>query len=67
MPAPVGFFKQQGKESTMTTSTQSPTGSLSDLLALLNQFPESCDPDFDNSHEELEREFAALRLTCSHN
>jgi hypothetical protein len=61
------FFKQQRRESTMTTSTQSQTGSPSDLLALLDQFPESCDPDFDNGHEELEREFAALRLTFSHN
>jgi hypothetical protein len=47
----------------MTTSTQTQTASLTDLLAQLTQFPEGCDPDFDNVHEELEREFAARRLT----
>jgi hypothetical protein len=32
------------------------------ILALLDQFPECCDPDFDAGLEELEREFAELRL-----
>lgn len=32
------------------------------LVALLDQFPAGCDPDFDTGLEELEREFAELRL-----
>ncbi|HUY88246.1 MAG TPA: hypothetical protein VMV10_05905 [Pirellulales bacterium] len=34
------------------------------LNAFLDQFPDGgCDPDFDESTEELERQFAELRLT----
>ena len=32
------------------------------LTAILDQFAAGCDPDFDASQEELEREFAELRL-----
>lgn len=32
------------------------------ITAHLDQLPGGCDPDFDNGLEELEREFAELRL-----
>ncbi len=32
------------------------------IVPLLDQFPEGCDPDFDDGLEEQEREFAELRL-----
>jgi hypothetical protein len=32
------------------------------MVALLDQFPAGCDPDFDDDSEELERQFAELRL-----
>jgi hypothetical protein len=51
----------------MTTSTQTETRPLIELLALLAQFPEGCDPAFDDAYEELDREFAALRLTFGNN
>lgn len=47
----------------MTTHAQTQTSSLTQLIAQLALFPESCDPDFDNETEELERQFAELRLT----
>jgi hypothetical protein len=34
-----------------------------ELTSLLEQFPESLDPEFDNDYQELEREFAERRLT----
>ncbi len=37
------------------------------LIALLDEFPDTCDSEFDDSHEELERQFAELRLTFDHN
>jgi len=32
------------------------------ITAILDQFPEGCDPDFDNGLDDLECEFAELRL-----
>ena len=32
------------------------------LLQLTDELSAGCDPDFDAGHEELEREFAELRL-----
>jgi hypothetical protein len=32
------------------------------ITAMLDRFPGGCDPDFDTGLEELEREFAELRL-----
>jgi hypothetical protein len=37
-----------------------------DLIQRLEEFPAGCDPDFDVAHEELEREFAELRMTFNH-
>lgn len=34
------------------------------LNAFLDQFPESCDPDFDNPGEYLDHQLAALRRCC---
>ncbi|HVX09906.1 MAG TPA: hypothetical protein VHC22_01775 [Pirellulales bacterium] len=31
------------------------------LNAFLDQFPESCDPDFDDQGEQLDRQLAAIR------
>ena len=36
------------------------------LLELTEELSAGCDPDFDASQEELEREFAELRLTLDH-
>ncbi len=36
------------------------------LASLLSDYPAGCDPDFDAEHEELEREFAELRLQFDH-
>jgi hypothetical protein len=33
------------------------------LLARYDEFPAGCDADFDSDFEELERQFAELRLT----
>ena len=35
------------------------------LLARFDEIPAGCDPDFDSDFEELERQFAELRLTFS--
>ena len=32
------------------------------IAAILDQFPEGCDPDFDAGLDDLEREFAELRF-----
>lgn len=32
------------------------------IAAILDQFPAGCDPEFDAGLEEMEREFAELRL-----
>ena len=37
------------------------------LAELLDQMPAGCDPDFDDGNEELERQFAEIRLTLDHN
>lgn len=42
--------------------------SVSDIATLLSRFDDlhaGCDPDFDSGFEELERQFAELRLTFS--
>jgi hypothetical protein len=42
------------------------TSRTSDMTALLgrfDEFPPGCDPDFDADLEELERQFAELRVT----
>jgi hypothetical protein len=36
------------------------------LMQLLDQMPAGCDPDFDDGSDELERQFAEIRLTLSH-
>jgi hypothetical protein len=36
--------------------------STSCLVSLLDEMSAGCDPDFDAAYEELEREFAELRL-----
>ena len=52
----------------MTTLYQVPgTNTIYQLVALLNDFPVGCDPDFDEGPEELERQFAELRLAFDHN
>ncbi len=51
----------------MITFSQDTADSREHLLALLDEFPDCCDPDFDNETEELERQFAELRLTFNHN
>jgi hypothetical protein len=50
----------------MTTQFQTQTSSSDRLLMLLDQFPDCCDPDFDNETEELERQFAELRMALNH-
>jgi hypothetical protein len=45
-----------------TTSNTDLIGINSRLFALIEQFPEGCDPDFDTGLEEVEREFQELRL-----
>ncbi|HZZ80808.1 MAG TPA: hypothetical protein VFE62_20060 [Gemmataceae bacterium] len=37
-----------------------------DIIARLDGLPPGLDPDFDNGAEELERQFAELRLTLTH-
>jgi len=52
----------------MTTHTPSHfADSLSPMLALLDQFPAGCDPEFDDGNEELERQFAEFRMTYDRN
>ena len=36
------------------------------LASLLSDYEAGCDPDFDAEYEELEREFAELRLSFDH-
>jgi hypothetical protein len=51
----------------MTTFNHSRfTDTIGHLGALLDQFPAGCDPEFDDGLEELERQFAELRLTFDH-
>jgi hypothetical protein len=40
--------------------------SFAELTATLSECNASCDPDFDFWHEELERQFAELRLQHAH-
>ena len=37
------------------------------LNAFLDRFPEDIDPDFDDAGDELDRQFAELRLAINHN
>jgi hypothetical protein len=37
------------------------------LMQLLDLMPAGCDPDFDDGSDELERQFAEIRLTLTHN
>jgi len=41
--------------------------SVSSLIAMFDQFPPGCDPDFDNDLQELERQLAEFRMTFDHN
>ncbi len=60
----VGNLKE--KETTMTTFNHHSAGGLCDLVATLDAFAEAgIDPAFDSEMEELERQFAELRLTYS--
>jgi hypothetical protein len=49
----------------MTTFAQTESRPCEALLALVDQFAGCCDPDFDDGTEELERQFAELRLTLN--
>ena len=50
----------------MTTSANN--DSISNLIATLDRYAEAgIDPAFDTGMEELERQFAELRLTFGHN
>jgi hypothetical protein len=52
----------------MTTFNHYATDSMLSLTSTLEQFAEAgIDPAFDADMEELERQFAELRLTFSHN
>ncbi len=52
----------------MTTFHHYTTDSVLNLTSALEQFAEAgIDPAFDTDMEELERQFAELRLTFSHN
>jgi hypothetical protein len=52
----------------MTTLNHShSTDILCRTVALLDQFPADIDPDFDDGMDELERQFAELRMTFAHN
>jgi hypothetical protein len=52
----------------MTTFNHYPNDSLFNLIAKLDAFAEAgIDPAFDTECEELERQFAELRLTFGHN
>jgi len=52
----------------MTTFNHRSNDNLPDLLARINAFAEAgIDPAFDTECEELERQFAEIRLTCDHN
>jgi len=33
------------------------------LNAFLNQYPDGCDPDFDDEADDIDRQLAGLRLT----
>ena len=50
----------------MTNATRIETNSaMFTLMADLDTFDGACDPAFDNDLEELERQFAELRLTVA--
>jgi hypothetical protein len=52
----------------MNTLNHSATGSISNLTDSLNAFIEAgIDPAFDAECEELERQYAELRMTFNHN
>ena len=52
----------------MTTLQQAQhTATIHRLVALLDESPAGCDTEFDDGREELERQFAELRLTFDHN
>ncbi|MDX2059676.1 MAG: hypothetical protein SFV24_17830 [Gemmatimonadales bacterium] len=52
----------------MTTFDHYASDSLSSLIAGIDRYPEAgIDPDFDGDPEELERQFAELRLTFDRN
>jgi hypothetical protein len=36
------------------------------LISRFDEFPPGCDPDFDNDMQELERQFAEIRMTHEH-
>ncbi len=48
----------------MTPSHESPTAA-SRLAAVLDDLSAGCDADFDAANDDLEREFAELRLTLA--
>jgi hypothetical protein len=53
-------------ERTLNMYSYDHTSHISDMTALLgrfDEFPPGCDPDFDADLEELERQFAELRVT----
>jgi hypothetical protein len=51
----------------MTTFNHYTSDSLPSLIATLDRYSEAgIDPAFDTDMDELERQFAELRLTCNH-
>jgi hypothetical protein len=52
----------------MTTFNHDATGDIAGLIATIDHFADAgIDPAFDADMEELERQFAELRLTLDHN
>ena len=49
----------------MTYYDHSQPTSLAELTAVLSEYSPLCDPDFDDGLEELERQFAELRMQLS--
>lgn len=37
------------------------------LISRFDEFPPSCDPDFDNDMQEIERQIAEIRMTYDRN
>lgn len=46
-----------------TTTNHIDHMTIKELIAILSNIPEGVDPDFDNTFQELEREFAERRLS----
>ena len=49
------------------TARIDPNSTFFSLMTAFETFDGACDPAFDNDLDELERQFAELRLTLDHN